>query len=155
MPPPAVSITARSNWLTALTLLARATNVGIYAFFDDDAQMMIAGYALRTAGLLDVSLKPTVQLSDADRQLYRLGSQPTEETAMVAFLNIYAETLGDAIAHYIGHGGTDDLVSRLARHQVEALSWLAAHAGSVAATRAGYYRSVPGSTDAAPATGPR
>ena len=155
LPPEGVSVSAQTNWLTALTLLAHATNVGIYAFFDDDGQMMISGYALCTAGLIDAGLKPIVQLSETDRQLYRLGSQPTEETAMLAVLNIYAKTLGDAIADYIGHGGTNDLVSRLARHQVEALSWLAKHADSGAATRAGYYRSVPGSPDAAPATDTR
>jgi hypothetical protein len=122
LPPPEVSITTLSDWLTALTLLAHATNVGIYAFFDEDGQMMISGYALRTAGLIDVSLKPTVHLSDADRQMYRPGSHSTERTAMVAFLNIYATTLGDAIAYYVGHRGTDDLVSRLARCQVGLLS---------------------------------
>jgi hypothetical protein len=47
---------------------------------------------------------------------------------MAAFLQIYTQALNDAIAHYIGQSGTDELVSRLARHHVEAVSWLTRHA---------------------------
>jgi hypothetical protein len=137
LPPAAVSVSAPTKWLTALTLLVQASHIGTYAFFDDDGQMMISGYALRAAGLMNADLSPTVQLSETDRQEYGLIGQPSEEAAMVAFLQIYVQALGDVIAHYIGHSETDALVSRLARHQIEAVSWLAGHGDSTSAPRVG------------------
>ena len=155
LPPEGVSVSSHTNWMTALTLLVYGMNTGVYALFDDDGQLMISGYALRAAGLIDCSLSPTVQLSETDRQEYRLGNPPTEEHAMVAFLQIYVQALGDAMAHYLGHSGTDELVSRLARHQFEALSWLARNSDAGDVLRGWHCPSAPLSTEGVPRTGTR
>jgi len=90
--------------------------------------MLISGFGLRAVGLIDANLHPTVALSAADRRRYRLGNPPSEEAAMIAFLQLYAQNLDLLITQYVGQSGEDELVSRLRRHRAGALCWLLEHA---------------------------
>ena len=128
VPPQGVSVAACTNWIDALTLVVHGEHAGVYASFDWDGRMLISGFGLRAVGLIDANLHPTVALSAADRRRYRLGNPPSEEAAMIAFLQLYAQNLDLLITQYVGQSGEDELLSRLRRHRAGALCWLLEHA---------------------------
>jgi hypothetical protein len=121
-------VAACTNWIDALTLVVHGEDAGVYASFDWEGRMLISGYALRAAGLIDANLNPTVALSAAERRRYRLGSPPSEEAAMIAFLQLYAQNLDHLVSQYVAQSGPDELASRLRRHRAGALCWLLEHA---------------------------
>ena len=124
LPPDEVSVAVPTNWIDALTLVVHGEDGGVYASFDGEGRMLVSGFGLRAAGLIDANLTPTVALSGADRRRYRLGSPPTERTAMIAFLQLYAQNLDHLITQYVGQNGEDELASRLRRHGAGARRWL-------------------------------
>ena len=126
--PEGVSVAVPRNWIDALTLVVHGEDTGIYASFDGEGRMLISGFGLRAAGLIDANLHPTVALSAADRRRYRLGNPPSEEAAMIAFLQLYAQNLDHLITQYVGQNGEDELASRLRRHGAGARRWLLEHA---------------------------
>src|ERR1035441_490824 len=81
--PEGVSVAVPRNWIDALTLVVHGEDAGVYASFDGEGRMLISGFGLRAAGLIDANLHPTVALSAADRRRYRLGNPPSQETAMI------------------------------------------------------------------------
>jgi hypothetical protein len=125
LPPEEVSVAVPTNWINALTLVVHGEDAGVCASFDGEGRMLISGFALRAAGLIDANLTPTVALSAADCRRYRLAAPPTEKTAMIAFLKLYAENLDYLVTQYVGENGADELASRLRRHRAGALCWLA------------------------------
>ena len=126
--PEGVSVAVPRNWIDALTLVVHGEDTGIYASFDGEGRMLISGFGLRAAGLIDANLHPTVALSAADRRRYRLGNPPSQETAMIAFLQLYVQNLDHLIPQYVSQNGADELASRLRRHRAGALCWLLEHA---------------------------
>jgi hypothetical protein len=128
VPPEGVIVAASTSWIDALTLVLHAEDAGVCASFDDEGRMLISGYALRAAGLIDANLKPTIGLTAADRRWYRLGNPPSEGAAMIAFLQLYAKNLAYLIPQYVSQNGADELASRLRRHRAGALCWLLEHA---------------------------
>jgi hypothetical protein len=124
LPPEGVTVAAPTNWIDGLTLILRAEDAGVHASFDDKGRMLISGYGLRAAGLITPNLKPTTGLTAAERSRFKLGDPPTERTAMIAFLQLYAYNLD----YLIGQTGDDEQASRLRGHLAGALSWLLPHA---------------------------
>ena len=128
VPPQGVTVAVPTSWIDALTLVLHAEDAGVCASFDGEGRMLISGYAVRAAGLIDANLKPTIGLTAADRRRYRLGNPPSEEAAMIAFLQLYAQNLDHLIPQYVAQSGPDELASRLRRHRAGALCWLLEHA---------------------------
>ena len=128
LPPEGVTVAVPTSWIDALTLVLHAEDAGVCASFDGEGRMLISGYALRATGLIDANLKPTIVLTAADRRRYRLGNPPSEEAAMIAFLQLYAQNLDHLIPQYVAQSGSDELASRLRRHRAGALCWLLEHA---------------------------
>ena len=129
LPPEGVTVAVPTSWIDALTLVLHAEDAGVCASFDGEGRMLISGYALRAAGLIDANLKPTIGLSTADRRRYRLGDPPSKQAAMIAFLRLYAQNLDHLIPQYVRQNGADELASRLRRHRAGAQCWLLEHAG--------------------------
>jgi hypothetical protein len=127
LPAVGVSVSAQVNWVTAIKLLLCAGDCGVYPYVDHDGQLMLSGYALRAAGLIDPTLTPGFELSQADVSEYGLGDPPSEETAMVASLKLYVHCLSDARENFAKQAGSTELLVRIQDHMQGALRWLFQH----------------------------
>jgi hypothetical protein len=124
LPALGVSVAAHLNWLTTIALLLRSGHYGVHPHIDRDGQLMISGYALRAAGLIDLTLKPTFSLLPAEVTQFGLGDPPSEESAMVAVLKLYVHCLSDARENFAKQAGCSELLLRIQNHIQGALQWL-------------------------------
>lgn len=118
LPPEGTSFNFRLSWVNANILIRRAPAYGVNIYFDEDAQLMVSGYGLFDAGVIDRSLRPTKPASVADEE-YEAGL--TEEKARAHFMRLYVQLLTDVVDDH----RTNPEVKVLAfDHLKQATGWL-------------------------------
>jgi hypothetical protein len=91
LPPEGTSINAHLSWSKAYILIHRAWKCGVAPYFDDDAQLMVSGYGLLGAGVIDNRLQLTGPIDASEDTDNDAGL--TEETARANFMHLYAGLL--------------------------------------------------------------
>jgi hypothetical protein len=119
LPPEGTSVNVHMAWRKAYTVIRRAWECGVEPYFDDDAQLMVSGYGLFGAGVIDNRLQLTGPIDareDADNE-----AGLTEETARANFMRLYAGLL----AVYLDDHDVDTQARVLATdHLKHATEWL-------------------------------
>lgn len=127
LPPNHMCISSHVSWLDTLNIMVRGEARGILPYFDEDGQLMISGYALHTAGIIDENLKPTSGLTRDESAEYELGDPPSEARAMVTVLKLYAGFLVEALSHIDSNGAPDERERWMRDHLDTAAKWLLEH----------------------------
>jgi len=63
LPPEGTSVNVHVTWRRAYALFHRAWECGVNPYFDEDAQLMVSGYGLYGAGVIDNRLQLTGPIS--------------------------------------------------------------------------------------------
>ena len=124
LPPNHMCISSHVSWLDTLNVMVRGEARGILPYFDEDGQLMISGYALHTARIIDENLKPTSALTGDECAEYQLGDPPSKAGAMVAVLKLYAGFLVDALGNIDSDGAPDGRELWMREHLDTAVQWL-------------------------------
>ena len=124
LPADDVCITVETNWINGLTVLLHGDQHGILPAFDDDGQLTVSGYALYAASVIDVDLRPTAALDDAERRRVGLDTSATESDAMRSMLLMYRDWLRAALEHEFHEDPESIIASRLRDHLESATRWL-------------------------------
>lgn len=91
LPPEGTSVNVHVAWRRAYTLIHCAWECGIDPYIDDDAQLMVSGYGLFGAGVIDNRLELTGPIDAKEGADNEAGL--TEETARANFMRLYAGLL--------------------------------------------------------------
>jgi hypothetical protein len=119
LPPEDLSLSIPLDWRVACKVIRRASLCGVDPYFDDEAQLMISGYGLFNAGVIDDHLR--VQNAANRETTAELDDELSEQLAKKCFMLLYANLL----AHYIGQPGPKTVAHALARDHLEgAQNWL-------------------------------
>lgn len=127
LPGPGFSMSVLLSFLDSLVILLRGSEHRIFAHVDPDGQLMISGFELFAAGIIDKAFKPESKLTLKECREYELGDPPTEAAAMVALLKMHFGLLSDAIEHFRHRPGTDELLRRLKDNLRATFKWLVEH----------------------------
>lgn len=119
LPPEGTSVNVHMAWRKAHIVILRAWECGVNPYFDDDAQLMVSGYGLFGAGVIDNRLQLTGAIDaneDADNEAGLAAA-----TAKTNFMHLYAGLL----AVYIDDHEVDTKARALASdHLRHATEWL-------------------------------
>ncbi len=117
-------VSVRLRWLETLTLIIRGEDHGIPLRFDTDGQLMISGFALKAAGLIDEQLDLTYELTARELQQHEISTASPEDTAMATVLNLYGGFLINALEDLTERDAPPDLRSHLQDHLDSASNWI-------------------------------
>ena len=126
LPPLRTSLCAHTSWLNALTVMLGGQDHAVYPYFDEDGQLMMSGYALHAAGVIDDKLSPTRELTIEERREWRIGEPASEAAAMIVVLKLYAGFLMEALDR---REGTVEAIAHLGDHMDQTVKWLIEHGG--------------------------
>ena len=112
--PPMLCFSLRTTWLEALALIVCGQEQGVSAGFNDEARLMMSGYALHDAGLISANCTITCSLLPGELERYQLGNPPANAKAIDPVLLMYVDALKDATE------------PTLRRNLVSAIGWLMA-----------------------------
>jgi hypothetical protein len=120
LPPEGTSVNTKVGWCDAQQLIQLAWDSGNNPYLDDDAQMMVSGYGLVSAGVIDDRLQLIRRPTNEDAGAAQ-GSQLTEEKARVYVMHTYVDLLTDFLSKS-GENGDAHVLAR--DHLTHAIKWL-------------------------------
>lgn len=123
LPEHGATICAQIGWLESVTLLLRGQERGIDPRFDDDSQLMMSGYALLAAGLIDEDLKPTCELEEEECRTLQSYGPDLGSAAKRWLLMQYALSIREVLPRL----EESERRSRLVEHLQSAVKWLVQH----------------------------
>jgi hypothetical protein len=118
------SVGVRTDWITALTILAHAKDADIDTFFDPDGQWMISGYALHEASIIDEALNPVRSLTAAQAEAFQVPHPVAADSAMVTVLRLYCFFFRDVMIDSIGTEGEETTRNNIYEHFRWTAKWL-------------------------------
>jgi hypothetical protein len=96
LPPAGTSVSVPVGWQSACALFHRALEGGVDVYFDDEMQLMVSGYGLFAAGVIDHCLD--VLQAGRPHSLEQGEVELSEEQARAKFMCLYAVMLSSFLA---------------------------------------------------------